>query len=177
MSGLDRVFRKSELSSLSVENPNNGIVLVIDDGSMIVELMLEGLRDSGYGILVAQDDAEAGALYREARPDLLICDIATPKFDGLCLVRELQREYPNFKAVLMASCPLIARASFNNKVSELGVVCIIEKPANVMELLVTTNLLLTDRDVFHTHVRSSNRPASQGCQPFSLASSHQMPKQ
>lgn len=177
MSKKDRFFGKSESDLLSVGNANDGLILAVDDGSLVVELMLEGLRDSGYGILIAQDVAEAATLYREARPDLLICDIVMSKPDAPCLVSELQREFPNFKAVLMADCPSRVKTAFKNKASELGVVCVVEKPVNVMELLATAHLLMSDRDIFHTHIRASVNSVPQAHRPASVASPESLPKQ
>lgn len=156
MSDIDRVLGKNEFDFLSIENLNDGLILVVDDGSLLIELMLECLKDSGYGVLTARDGAEAARLYKETRPDLLICDIVISKPGGVCFVKELQKEFPNFKAVLMASGPSIEKNFFKDKASELGVVCVVEKPLNVMELLATVNLLMADRDIFHTHVRASN---------------------
>lgn len=160
MGDIDKVFGESEFDFLSIENLNDGLILVVDDGSLLIELMLECLKDSGYGILTAGDGAEAARLYKEARPDLLICDIVISKLGGFCFVKELQKEFPNFKAVLMASGPSVEKHLFKDKASELGVVCVIEKPFNVMELLATANLLMADRDIFHAHVRASNSSIS-----------------
>lgn len=177
MSKLDRESGKEELNLLSIESYSDGLILVVDDGSLLVELTLECLRDSGYGILIARNDEEAVRLYKEARPDLLICDMQITEAGHLCFVKDLQKEFPNFKAILMASYPSVVKNAFKEKASELGVVCVIERPLNVMELLATAHLIMADRDVFHTQVRASNSSISQVRRQLSIVSSQIMPKQ
>lgn len=161
MSDANKVFKNGELDLVSIRSLSEGLVLVVSDGSLLVELLLECLDDSGYRVLIAQDDVEAARLYKETRPDLLISNIVMAKPEGLHFVKKLQGEYPNFKAVLMASCPQVVKDSFNDKVSELGFVCVIANSLNVMEVLATTHLILADRDIFHTQVRVDDNSKSQ----------------
>jgi DNA-binding response OmpR family regulator len=157
MSEKNRLFGIKGLGLLSNENLNEGLILIIGDGSQLVELMIECLKDSGYEVLVAQDSDQAARLYQGVRPDLLICNFGISER----LVKALQREYSDFKALLLVDGATAAKNSFNDKASKSGVVCVIAKPFNVMELLAMTHLIMVDKDVFHTNIQANNSAVSQ----------------
>lgn len=133
------------LVPVEVESNNDGLILVADDESAIVELVVECLKDSGYNIITANDGLQAVELYKEQKPDLIISDIVMPKLDGLSLIKEIQDDFPDLKAILMTGYPAVARDFLSDQVTELGVVCLLEKPLNVIELITTTHLIMADR--------------------------------
>lgn len=135
----------SGLHEVVGENGSDGLILVADDESAIVELIVECLKDSGYGIITASDGLEAVQLYNERKPDLIISDIVMPKLDGLSVIKEIQNDHPDLKAILMTGYPAVARDFLSDQVTELGVVCLLEKPLNVIELITTTHLIMADR--------------------------------
>jgi CheY-like chemotaxis protein len=67
-------------------------VLVVDDEPGIRELLRDELRDLGHEVLEAADGLEGFALYRKARPDLIVSDVRMPRQDGLAMVREIRSE-------------------------------------------------------------------------------------
>jgi diguanylate cyclase (GGDEF)-like protein len=67
-------------------------VLVVDDNATNRELVVTLLTYKGYRSLQAADGAEALALARKSRPDLVICDILMPTMDGYEFVRLLRAD-------------------------------------------------------------------------------------
>ncbi|MFK7863301.1 MAG: response regulator [Pseudohongiellaceae bacterium] len=154
MNAENKSIKNSGLANTSAESSSDGLILVADDESAIVELIVECLNDSGYEIITARDGLEAVRLYKEAQPDLIISDIVMPKLDGLSVIKEIQQDFPELKAILMTGYPAVARDFLSEKMTELGVVCLLEKPLNVLELITTTHLIMDDRKTGQSKQRS-----------------------
>jgi PAS domain S-box-containing protein len=67
-------------------------ILIVDDRAANREYLLTLLSYSGYRLLEAGDGAEALAITRLERPDLVIADILMPTMDGYEFVRQLRAD-------------------------------------------------------------------------------------
>lgn len=130
----------------------NKTILVVDDESSAVELIVECLADSGYSIVTANSGIEAIEKYRQTAPDLLISDMVMPDLDGLSLIQFLQQDHPELSAMLMTGYPAIAREALDNWTTKPHAICLMEKPFNILELITNVHRLL---------VRNSPRPSLQ----------------
>lgn len=65
-------------------------ILIIDDEQSLRGNLAEILLLEGYDTLEAEDGVTGLAQVREHLPDLIICDIAMPRLDGLELVRQVR---------------------------------------------------------------------------------------
>jgi two-component system cell cycle sensor histidine kinase/response regulator CckA len=65
-------------------------ILIVDDVPANREFLATLLAYKDYQVLQASDGAEALALTRAARPDLIITDILMPTMDGYEFVRQLR---------------------------------------------------------------------------------------
>jgi two-component system, OmpR family, alkaline phosphatase synthesis response regulator PhoP len=60
-------------------------ILIVDDEvhiRILMEQTLEDLEDAGVELMMASDGAEALAMIRSARPDLVFLDVMMPKMSG-----------------------------------------------------------------------------------------------
>lgn len=62
------------------------LVLVADDDQAIRDMVGKALQVKGYDVLLAKDGLEASELLAK-KPDLLICDVMMPNFDGFTLAK------------------------------------------------------------------------------------------
>src|SRR5829696_7502828 len=69
-------------------------ILIVDDEPVSRELLATLIRFKGHEALMASDGAEALALARLNRPQLVISDILMPTMDGYELLRQLRSD-PN----------------------------------------------------------------------------------
>lgn len=77
-------------------------ILVIEDNAMNLALMTYVLEAFGCTVLSAPDGLRGMAVIREARPDLVLCDIQMPLMDGYAVAREMKQDRAT------AAIPLIA---------------------------------------------------------------------
>jgi len=71
---------------------NNMRVLIVDDSSVMRKIVERSLRQAGLNlveVLEAGNGAEALAVLRQGKVDLILCDINMPVMDGLEFVRQL----------------------------------------------------------------------------------------
>ena len=77
-------------------------VLVVDDESMVREMISETLEDAGFGVLTAEDGAKALArLAAGEAVDVLVTDLSMPEMDGLAVIRAAQERRPGLLALLL----------------------------------------------------------------------------
>jgi DNA-binding response OmpR family regulator len=66
--------------------PTKKMVLVVDDDQAIRDMVGKALKAKGYDVMLAADGLEASELLA-TKPDLLICDVMMPNFDGFTLAK------------------------------------------------------------------------------------------
>ncbi len=77
-------------------------VLVVDDDTMVREVLVGQMEEQGYRVTQASDGLEALAqLDGGAVVDLLISDFAMPGMNGLMLIQEARRRRPELPALLL----------------------------------------------------------------------------
>ncbi len=77
-------------------------ILIVDDSSVDRHL-LQGLlsKEDEFEIIQAENGVEALAKIVEWNIDIVITDLQMPKMDGLQLVQQLRRRFPNVPAILI----------------------------------------------------------------------------
>ncbi|HPE61623.1 MAG TPA: response regulator transcription factor [Thiolinea sp.] len=78
-------------------------VLVIDDEQPIRKLLRVGLGAEGYGILEARTAAEADAMLRAEKPDVVILDLGLPDRLGQELLEQWRNELIEVPVVVLSS--------------------------------------------------------------------------
>jgi NarL family two-component system response regulator LiaR len=77
---------------------------VVDDDPFARRAMVDALRPAGIHVVAeAQDGAEAIALAREHRPDVVLMDIRMPGMDGIAATRRIVRERPEQVVILVST--------------------------------------------------------------------------
>jgi len=65
-------------------------ILIADDDPLLRALLVHRLSADGYEILTAEDGAQALAMIRDQRPDLIVLDALMPVMDGFEVLRRLK---------------------------------------------------------------------------------------
>src|ERR1700736_3350552 len=82
-------------------NPIN--VLVVDDESVLAEMVSMALRYEGWNISTAGDGSSAIAAARAQRPDVVVLDVMLPDMSGLDVLHKLREENPQLPVMLLAA--------------------------------------------------------------------------
>ena len=81
------------LDSWSTTRPGKDVmptILIVDDDSIVREVVAEYLRKDGFRVESAADGQEALSRFAVARPDLVLLDLMLPGVDGLEVCRRIR---------------------------------------------------------------------------------------
>lgn len=76
-------------------------VLVVDDERLVADTISLVFGRSGFDARTAYSADEALTFARDFQPNLLLCDVSMPGKDGLHLMKEISRELPNCRILLL----------------------------------------------------------------------------
>lgn len=118
-------------------NPIN--VLVVDDESVLAEMVSMALRYEGWNISTAGDGASAIAAARNQRPDVVVLDVMLPDMSGLDVLHKLREENPQLPVLL-----LTAKDAVEDRIAGLtaGGDDYVTKPFSIEEVVLRLRALL-----------------------------------
>lgn len=95
---------KEEQERQDLNDKNIPKVLVVDDSSMFRKRLKLILEEIGFEIAgEASDGKDAVEKYLELKPDVVLMDVVMPRFDGLWGVKEIIKNDPNSKIIMLSS--------------------------------------------------------------------------
>jgi two-component system, probable response regulator PhcQ len=83
----------------AVKGPHT--ILVVDDEPRVLDALRRTLRDPAYRVLTASDGREALSLLAAEQVDVLLSDIDMPGMNGIELVKEVRRRFPEVIRLLL----------------------------------------------------------------------------
>lgn len=113
-------------------------VLVVEDESVMRELICYAFKDIGFDVYEAADGQEAIEVFNENEVDLIVLDIMMPKLDGWSVCRRI-REVSDVAIVMLTSRDEDADQLLG---FELGVDEYVTKPINTQVLLARCRRLV-----------------------------------
>ena len=134
-------------------------ILFIDDDPPTLELFEQILKGAGHEVIMARDGVTGIALYRKNPTDLIITDIMMPVKDGMEVINELKRDFPEAKIIAISGTGREERREFFFDVSRiLGAKRTFEKPIDPAELLQAIRELVRDEpDLYKAYLVEYNR--------------------
>ena len=119
-------------------------ILVIDDNDSFRESLGMFLEAAGHQILGAKDGGEGVSLFRRHCPDLLLCDIFMPHKDGLEMIRELRRDFPGLRVIVMSGGSDRVGIDLLPVATLMGAARALHKPFDLDEALAAVEQVLRD---------------------------------
>jgi two-component system, OmpR family, response regulator len=118
-------------------NPIN--VLVVDDESVLAEMVSMALRYEGWSIATAGDGSSAIASARAQRPDVVVLDVMLPDMSGLDVLHKLREDNPQLPVLL-----LTAKDALEDRIAGLtaGGDDYVTKPFSIEEVVLRLRALL-----------------------------------
>lgn len=110
-------------------------ILIIDDEQQIRSMLRLMLERDGYEVVEAPDGIEGIKAYRQKPADLIITDLIMPNKDGIGMIIELQKEFPDVKIIAMSGGGLNKPEGYLKGAKKLGAACTLTKPIDREEML------------------------------------------
>lgn len=110
-------------------------ILVIDDEEGVRRAIGKILAREGHEVLEAPDGKVALGLVNDQPPDLVICDLFMPEMDGVEVLRELRRDYPDLKVVAISGGAYEGKVQLLDVAKGLGAAAVLKKPFEIAQLL------------------------------------------
>jgi len=110
-------------------------ILIIDDEPQIRSMIRLILERAGYSAMEAADGVEGIRRFRENPVNLIITDLIMPNKDGIGMIIELKKEFPDAKIIAMSGGGLNRPEGYLRGAQKLGAACTLSKPINRQELL------------------------------------------
>jgi CheY-like chemotaxis protein len=79
-----------------------GSILLVDDDEQFRSMLNEALTDDGYEVVAASNGQQALRLYAAQPTDLVITDLVMPEKEGLEMITEIKRLYPEVKIIAIS---------------------------------------------------------------------------
>jgi CheY-like chemotaxis protein len=131
-------------------------ILVCDDKTEGMSLLIECLRDSDYQVTTVSNGLEGTLVYESLKPDLVIVNAIMPRLDGVSMIVYLKRSYPALKAILMTNSAESTRKLLFDQLDDPSAAYVMAKPVDIIEVVSTAHLmLLHDRPRVRRLVRGS----------------------
>jgi CheY-like chemotaxis protein len=118
-------------------------ILFVDDEEGVRLMTRRVLEQSGYKVLLANDGAEAVAMFTQHADEIraVLTDIMMPQMDGVALIHVLHNMAPNVKVIMTTG---IDDPALTATVSQLNVKAVLKKPFMSKLLLQTLRTVLDE---------------------------------
>jgi len=115
-------------------------ILVVDDEEQIRDLLTRMLEHEGFSVDTAEDGEVALGMLTGTSYDLIIIDMIMPVKDGLKLIMELVRDYPEQRILAISGGGAIKAERYLTMAGYIGDdIAILEKPFTREALLALVN--------------------------------------
>ena len=103
-------------------------ILVVDDDAAFLHSLKLLLEVSGYGVTTAENGVRGLQAFRNTGPDIVLIDVNMPKLSGLETIRQMRRERPGAKIIVMSGSARPDTLDLPTAARELGAAAFLEKP-------------------------------------------------
>ncbi len=127
----------------AVHRKRQNKILVVDDSTLIREMLRHSFIKSGLNVLVAEDGHQALHIARAERPDVMVTEVDLPGLNGYGLCEAL-RGIPELRNTFVVMMSARDRACDIKRGERLGVSRYFVKPFDVEKMLLVVEQLLAE---------------------------------
>lgn len=118
-------------------------ILVIDDDPWVLKIFRQILEDEGHNVATASNGQEGLDLFRQNPAELIITDMVMPVKDGLKMIMELEKEFPNIPAIAISGGGVIEPERYLSLAESIGTRKTLTKPVSKQDLIDAVNAILS----------------------------------
>ena len=119
-------------------------ILIIDDEPQIRSMLTLMLEREGYEVVEAPDGVDGIKIYRQNPADLIITDLIMPNKDGIGMIIDLKKEFPDVKIIAMSGGGLNKPDGYLKGAKKLGAACTLTKPIDREKMLEAVREILKE---------------------------------
>lgn len=110
-------------------------ILIVDDEPSVRDMVVAMIEPTGYQVIEAGNGAEACTACKEVSVDLIITDIVMPVKNGIDLIMEVKKEYPDISVIAMSGGGgITGRYDYLEIAKLVGAKNILKKPFDMADL-------------------------------------------
>ena len=118
-------------------------ILVVDDESVIAQLIADVLGGAGYDVDTAPQGVAALERLEQRTYDVILSDLRMPELDGLGLFREIEQRYPDLLHRFVFITGTSEHADYQGFIDDVKVP-VLTKPFDMADLVRVVQELLPD---------------------------------
>lgn len=108
-------------------------ILIVEDDSLVVNIISYLLKKEGFNIVVAKDGNEGAEALEFEKPDLILMDIMLPYRSGLDITSLAKQKFPEIPIIVVSSLGRIDETI--QEALSLGVYDVVSKPFSPVDLI------------------------------------------
>jgi DNA-binding NtrC family response regulator len=135
-------------------------VLLVDDTPTNLQVLTQTLKGLGHKLLVANNGADALAVARRSRPELVLLDVMMPEMDGFETCRQMKAD-PALEGMAVIFCSALDDVASKVKGFELGAVDFVTKPYQAEEVIARVSTHLAVQQLATSLRRQNERLAQE----------------
>ena len=140
---LDKTIKENEISQRAYAL-DRATILVVDDDSLVVDLLKEYLLSNGHEIITAGSGEEALLKIRSVKADVALVDLKMPGIDGLETIERMAETDPDTVTILMTGYPTLDSSV---RAIRLGASDYILKPFKLTEVGTAVGRAIKERSI------------------------------
>lgn len=107
-----------------------GTVLLVDDDDLFREGLADIIADWSYSCICASGGSQAFEVLKKHPVDLVLLDMKMPEMNGIEVLQEIKRSYPELKVIMMT-----AYSTQVEEALQMGAIKVLSKPLDMAQLL------------------------------------------
>ena len=118
-------------------------ILIIDDEHEILLMLKKMLERAGYLVDLALDGKDGMELLGKDNFSLIITDIIMPEKEGLEIILEIRKTYPDIKIIAISGGGRLSPEGYLESARHMGASRVFQKPFTQKEIIGAVNDLLS----------------------------------
>ena len=117
-------------------------ILIIDDELQIRKMLRQMFEREGFEVVTAANGREGVKAFRADPADLIITDLIMPEKEGIEIIFELRREFPQVKIIAMSGGGRTAPEGYLKIAEKAGALHTFSKPLERSDMLQAVREIL-----------------------------------